>query len=126
MVQGGQSRAGRLVVMADYYVYIMASHSRTLYVGLTNDLQRRVWQHKTGALEGFTKKYQVKQLVYIEQTSDPDAAIAREKQLKRWSRARKYRLIEEHNAGWRDLGANLEVIPHARSACRDLGGGSGY
>jgi putative endonuclease len=112
--------------MADYYVYIMASHSRTLYVGLTNDLQRRVWQHKTGALEGFTRKYQVKQLVYFERTSDPNAAITREKQLKRWSRARKYRLIEEHNVGWRDLGANLEVIPQARSACRDLLGGSGY
>jgi putative endonuclease len=97
--------------MADYYVYIMASHSRTLYVGITNNLQRRVWQHKTGAFDGFTRKYQVKQLVYFEQTSDPKAAIAREKQLKRWSRSRKYRLIETHNAGWRDLGGNLASHP---------------
>ena len=89
--------------MREYFVYIMASRTRCLYVGMTNDLRRRVWQHKTGAIEGFTRKYRVTQLVYFEQTSDVHAAISREKQLKRWTRARKFRLIEQHNAGWRDL-----------------------
>ncbi len=89
--------------MRQYYIYIMASLSRCLYVGITNDLRRRVWEHKTGALPGFTRKYRVTKLVYFEITSDPNAAIAREKQLKRWPRKRKYRLIEMHNAGWLDL-----------------------
>jgi putative endonuclease len=81
----------------------MTSLSRRLYVGITNDLRRRVWEHKTGALPGFTRKYRVTKLVYFEFTSDPNAAIAREKQLKRWTRKRKHRLIEIHNAGWLDL-----------------------
>jgi putative endonuclease len=89
--------------MRQYYVYIMASLSRRLYVGMTNDLRRRVWQHKTGALPGFTRKYRVMKLVYFEVTSDPNAAIAREKQIKRWPRTRKYQLIERQNAGWLDL-----------------------
>lgn len=99
--------------MRQYYVYIMASYSRTLYVGITNDLQRRVWQHKTGAFaRAFTKRYRVTQLVYFEHTSDPNAAVTREKQLKRWTRARKYRLIERHNAGWLDL--SLGFLPQPR------------
>jgi putative endonuclease len=89
--------------MRQYYVYIMASLSRRLYVGITNDLRRRVWEHKAGALPGFTRKYRVTRLVYFEFTADPNVAIAREKQLKRWPRRRKYRLIEMHNAGWVDL-----------------------
>jgi putative endonuclease len=89
--------------MRQYYVYIMASLSRRLYVGITNDLRRRVWEHKTGALPGFTRRYRVTNLVYFEITSDPNVAIAREKQLKRWPRRRKHRLIEGHNAGWLDL-----------------------
>ena len=80
--------------MREYFVYVMASRSRRLYTGVTNDLLRRVWQHKTGAVDGFTRRYRVTQLVYFEQTSDVHSAIAREKQLKRWPRIRKARLIE--------------------------------
>ena len=86
-----------------YYVYIMASLSRRLYVGVTNDLRRRVAEHKLASVPGFTRKYRATQLVYFEATSDIRAAIAREKQLKRWPRWRKDRLIEAHNAGWLDL-----------------------
>ena len=89
--------------MRQYYVYIMASLSRRLYVGVTSDLRRRVWEHKSEALPGFTRKYRVTKLVYFEATSDPNAAIGREKQLKRWPRWRKERLIEGSNAGWLDL-----------------------
>jgi len=92
--------------MREYFVYIMASRARRLYTGVTNDLLRRVWQHKTGAVDGFTRRYRTTQLVHFEQTSDVHCAIAREKQLKRWPRSRKLRLIEEHNAGWRDLAAD--------------------
>ena len=89
--------------MSAYYVYLMASHSRCLYVGVTNDLLRRVWQHKTGAVPGYTRRYRVTRLVYFEQTNNPYAAITREKQLKRWPRSRKIRLIEAQNSGWLDL-----------------------
>jgi putative endonuclease len=92
-----------LLAMRQYYVYIMASLSRRLYVGVTNALRRRVWEHKMGALPGFTRKYRVTTLAYFEVTSDPHVAIAREKQLKRWPRQRKHRLIEMQNAGWVDL-----------------------
>ena len=109
MTQGAVKRCRRTRALAapstvrQYYVYIMASLSRRLYVGTTNDLRRRVWQHKTSVVPGFTRKYRVTNLVYFECTSDPNTAIAREKQLKRWTRRRKYRLIEAHNAGWVDL-----------------------
>jgi putative endonuclease len=89
--------------MRDYYVYIMASRSRRLYVGVTNELRRRVWQHKIGAISSFTRQYRITRLVYFEQTRDVRAAIAREKQLKRWTRVRKVQLIETHNSGWTDL-----------------------
>ena len=92
-----------LAGMRQYYVYIMASHSRRLYVGITNDLARRVAQHKRGEIEGFTRRYRIIRLVYFEQTGDVRAAIAREKQLKQWPRTRKERLIERGNAGWLDL-----------------------
>ena len=89
--------------MRTYSTYIMASLSRRLYVGITSGLRHRVWQHKAGAFDGFTRKYRVNRLVYFEQTSDVRAAIAREKQLKAWPRSRKLRLIESINAGWLDL-----------------------
>ena len=75
----------------------------TLYVGVTNDIARRVWEHKTGVVEGFTKKHDVHLLVWYETYGDINDAIAREKQLKGWNRAWKIRLIEEHNSGWNDL-----------------------
>jgi len=86
-----------------YHVYIMASASRRLYVGVTGHLARRVHQHRTGQLKGFSKKYQMKRLVYVEATSDVHLAIRREKQMKGWLRAKKIRLIESLNPEWRDL-----------------------
>ena len=87
-----------------YYVYILASkRNGTLYIGVTNDLVRRVHEHKNDFAEGFTKKYQVHDLVYFEQADDVGAAIAREKQLKKWNRAWKLELIEKSNGDWRDL-----------------------
>ena len=104
--------------MRQYYVYILANHSRRLYIGVTSDLLGRVHKHKEGAVPGFTKSCRITNLVYFETTANITSAIAREKQLKRWTRARKYRLIEKHNAGWRDLSVDWYppiVIPHERS-----------
>lgn len=87
-----------------FYVYILASkRNGTLYVGVTNDLIRRVWEHKSNAVDGFTKKYGVHQLVWYEIAATPLAAITREKQLKKWNRAWKIRLIEKTNPEWKDL-----------------------
>ena len=84
--------------------YILASRRNgTLYIGVTSDLVRRVWEHKNDLIEGFTKKYQVHQLVYFEMYGDMNAAITREKQLKKWNRAWKIELIEKTNPCWRDL-----------------------
>jgi putative endonuclease len=91
--------------MRSYYVYILSSHSRCIYIGVTNDLTRRVAQHRQGRLPGFTREYRVTRLVYFEELRDVIAAITREKQLKRWPRWRKERLIEDGNAGWDDLAA---------------------
>ncbi len=85
-------------------VYIMASQERgTLYIGVTGDLKLRVWEHRDGVVEGFTKRYGVKCLVWFEFQPDFPLAIAREKQLKKWNRAWKLKLIEGSNPGWRDL-----------------------
>ncbi len=90
--------------MKTYYVYILATHRNgTLYTGVTSDLVRRVYQHKQSLVAGFTKKYGVHRLVYYESTNDVSAAIRREKQLKKWKRAWKIRLIEERNPSWEDL-----------------------
>ena len=90
--------------MKQYYVYLMASYRRVLYVGVTSDLQRRVYQHKTKAHpESFTAKYNVNNLVYIEQFSDINDAIAREKQIKGWRRSKKTDLLEAANPNWKDL-----------------------
>ena len=86
-----------------YYVYILASDSRVLYTGVTNDLQRRVYRHKTGMLPGFTKRYSVTRLVYFEMTTDVRSALEREKQLKAWRRSKKVELIEAENPLWSDL-----------------------
>lgn len=87
-----------------YYVYILASKKNgTLYTGVTNDLLRRVGEHKNDIKEGFTKKYQVHRLVYVEPHEDPYEAIVREKRIKKWNRQWKINLIEEKNPGWRDL-----------------------
>lgn len=86
-----------------YYVYIMTNHSRTLYTGITNNLMRRVVEHKQKRIPGFTQKYNITQLVYFEETRDVNAAIAREKQIKGWLRAKKIALIESMNPRWHDL-----------------------
>jgi putative endonuclease len=88
----------------DYFVYILASERNgTLYVGVTSNLVKRVWEHKEEKIEGFTKKHNIKNLVYFEQTNDIVGAIAREKQLKKWNRSWKIKLIEKTNPKWRDL-----------------------
>lgn len=89
--------------MKHYYVYIMSSPSGTLYTGVTNNLARRVFQHKNKVLEGFTKKYDVTRLVYCEVYYDVRDAITREKQIKRWRRRKKLDLIKSLNPTWRDL-----------------------
>ena len=88
-----------------YYVYIMSSPSRTLYTGVTNDLERRVNEHKSGAISGFTKRYKIDSLVYFQETNDIGAAIAAEKQIKGLLRPKKIALIEQENPTWRDLSA---------------------
>ncbi len=86
-----------------YFVYILSSLTKTLYVGVTSDLKKRVWQHKEEFVDGFTKQYKIKKLVYFEMTEDVLSAIAREKQIKRWRREKKIALIESINPQWRDL-----------------------
>jgi putative endonuclease len=89
--------------MGTFYVYIMASRSRVLYAGVTNDLARRVHEHKQGLVPGFTTRYRVTRLVYFEEFADIRDAIAREKEIKGSARSRKIRLIENRNTTWEDL-----------------------
>jgi putative endonuclease len=94
--------------MRHYFVYILASkRNGTLYTGVTGALNQRVWEHREEIFEGFTKRYGVKLLVYYEVHEDPSEAIKREKQIKRWRRAWKLRLIEKDNPQWADLYDNL-------------------
>jgi putative endonuclease len=87
-----------------YYVYILASkRNGTLYVGVTSDVRRRVCEHKNKPLPGFTSKYNVSNLVYVETYDNPDDAIIREKRLKKWNRSWKIELIEKQNPEWKDL-----------------------
>ena len=87
-----------------FCIYIMASRRNgTLYIGVTSNLVQRVWHHKQGMIEGFTRKYGAKMLVYFEPHETAESAITREKQLKKWERAWKIRLIEQNNPEWRDL-----------------------
>ena len=85
-------------------VYLLASRRNgTLYIGVTSNLVKRIWEHQNNVVEGFTKNYGVHTLVYYEQHVTMEAAIAREKQLKKWNRAWKLRLVEDRNPDWRDL-----------------------
>jgi len=87
-----------------YFVYILASKKNgTLYIGVTSNLPKRVWEHKNNLVEGFTKKYNVHNLVYFEQTENVNSALLREKQLKKWKREWKIELIEKDNSQWKDL-----------------------
>ena len=94
-----------------YYVYTLASRiGGTLYVGITNDLIRRVFEHKSKSTPSFTERYDVAKLVYFEQFDDPENAIKREKRIKKWNRAWKIRLIEEFNQNWEDLYADIAGV----------------
>ena len=93
-----------------YYVYILASQRNgTLYIGVTNDLVKRIYEHKNNLVEGFSREHKVYNLVYFEATTDINSAITREKQLKNWRREKKIWLIEKMNAGWKDLSDSLGV-----------------
>ena len=87
-----------------YYIYILTNHTnKVMYIGMTNDLQRRLHEHKNELIEGFTKKYHVHKLVYYEEFSSPQHAIAREKQLKQWKRDKKNALVDTMNPEWKDF-----------------------
>jgi len=88
-----------------YYVYILASRNRVLYTGVTGDLVRRIWQHKNGIVDGFTRRYRTHAMVYFEETEDVESALLREKQIKGWVRAKKVAMIESVNPRWKDLSA---------------------
>lgn len=96
----------------NYGVYIVASKSRVLYIGMTNDLERRIFEHKNDLFDGFSKQYRCHRLVYYQSFDDVKTAIDREKQLKRWNRAKKVWLIEKDNPMWEDLAA--EWFTHHR------------
>lgn len=86
-----------------YHVYILTNHSGTLYVGVTSNLERRVGEHRLGLVDGFTKKYRLKRLVYYEETNDVREALDRERQIKKWRRQKKIALVNTMNPEWRDL-----------------------
>ena len=95
--------------MKEAYVYILASkRNGTLYVGVTSNLIKRIYEHKTNAIKGFTQDYNVKNLVYYETTPSMISSIEREKQLKKWNRAWKIKIIEEFNPTWQDLYNNIK------------------
>ena len=91
------------MVKKEYYIYIMGNDRPTLYIGVTNNLLRRVMEHKEGLVEGFTKKYNLKKLLYFEQCPEVLSVINREKQLKKWKREWKLQLIKKMNPGLKDL-----------------------
>jgi len=92
-----------------YFVYILANwNDSVLYIGVTNNLERRLYEHRNGLADGFTRKYNVHKLVYYEYTNEAYSAIAREKQLKGWNRAKKNALIAKMNPEWRDLSADWD------------------
>jgi len=87
-----------------YYVYLLTNwNNKVLYVGVTNNLERRIYEHKHKMVDGFTKKYNINKLVYFEHTTDVKVAIAREKQIKGWRRKRKNELVDEFNPTWEDV-----------------------
>ena len=104
--------------MAQYYVYMMANRSRMLYTGVTNSVERRVYEHKQKLLDGFTKKYDINMLAYYEETNGVEGAISREKQIKAWRRSKKIALIESMNPQWRDLSEGWFTSPPPDSSLR--------
>ena len=109
-----------------YCVYILASRSRVLYTGVTSQLLERVKQHREGLVPGFTSRYRIHRLVYFETYQSPKPAIAREKEIKSWSRAKKVALIEERNPTWEDLAGDLfPAYPRKAGPSPAKGAGSG-
>jgi putative endonuclease len=101
---------GAEVMERSYFVYLLANaNNRVLYTGITNNMKRRLFEHKHGLVEGFTKKYRVHKLVYFEETNDVNTAIAREKEIKGWIRAKKNALVEKENPSGSDLSKGWEV-----------------
>ena len=99
--------------MKSYYVYIMANdHGNVLYIGVTNNLERRVYEHKNGLYEGFSKKYKTIKLVYFEETNSIEGAITREKEIKKWRREKKDALIQSQNPNCLDLSNDWHEIFH--------------
>ena len=95
--------------MKEYYVYFLTNwNNKVMYIGVTGNLRRRIYEHKNELVDGFTKRYHIHKLVYFEQTSDVNAALEREKQLKKWTRAKKNRLVETANPEWNDISADWE------------------
>ncbi|MCH7978846.1 MAG: GIY-YIG nuclease family protein [Acidobacteria bacterium] len=99
-----------------YYVYILASRSRNLYTGVTNNIYRRLWEHHEGRSNAFAKRYRIHRLVYLEPHEDVRIAIAREKQIKAWRRAKRVSLIEAGNPAWDDLAAGWFVATERKRA----------
>ena len=90
-----------------YYIYLITNwNNKVLYIGVTNNLERRIYQHKNKLIKGFTEKYNINKLVYFEQSSDINSAITREKEIKKWRREKKNSLIESTNKKWQDLSKN--------------------
>jgi len=107
-----------------YFVYLRTNrNNKVMYVGMTNDLLRRVHEHRTKAVKGFTEKYNVYKLVYFEETSDVHAAIAREKEIKKWRREKKNALVNTTNPVWHDLAVNISLPPVIPKVVRNLAGG---
>jgi len=92
----------------NYFVYLITNwNNKVIYIGITNNLQRRVFEHKNKLVEGFTSRYNLNKLVYYEVTTDVTSAIAREKEIKKWRREKKNKLVESTNPAWKDLAAEL-------------------
>lgn len=101
--------------MQSYFIYMMANwNNSVLYVGVTNNIERRDWEHKLKKVPGFTEKYNVTKLVYYEETDDVNAALSREKQLKKWRREKKDFLVNKMNPEWIDLSSNKRSLDYAR------------
>ena len=106
-----RGNGGREPMPQNYYVYILASQRNgTLYIGVTSNLPKRIWEHKNNVVKGFTQEHHVHQLVYYEQHDDPEHAILRETRIKKWGRSWKIRLIEKNNPGWKDLYDELDIL----------------
>ena len=104
----------------EYYVYIMTNKSRTLYTGVTNDLTRRIHEHKNKLVKGFTSKYNIQYLVFYESTTDIHAAIAREKQIKGWLKSKKIALIDSINPTWKDLSEEWFAPPQTANSEKEV------